>query len=128
MISEKSASLSDFIPFFETFRIFLAALRFNSFSMTFIVRLFPNMRQVQNGIDFPPSLRFMPSMNTAFSLAELEPSTGVPKIRGSKVSIVEGNVSEISMMGSLPRPRWLGLNVWCCLSMKNRLRTDPWFE
>ena len=39
-------------------------------------------------------------MNAAVSLAGLEPSTGVPKIRGSKVSIVEGNVPDISMMGA----------------------------
>jgi hypothetical protein len=42
----------------------------------------------------------MLSMNEAVSLAGLEPSTGVPKIRGSNFSIVDCNVPEISIMGA----------------------------
>ena len=42
----------------------------------------------------------MPSMNATVSLAGLEPSTGVPKIKRSKFSMVDGNVPAISMKGA----------------------------
>jgi hypothetical protein len=39
-------------------------------------------------------------MNSSVSLAGLEPSTGVPKISGLKVSIVEGKVLAIFISGA----------------------------
>jgi len=40
------------------------------------------------------------AMNAAVSLAGLEPSTGVPKTSGLKVSMVEGKVPAIFMSGA----------------------------
>ena len=96
----KVASLSGFIPFFETFKIVSYPFFFNSFSMAFIVRLFPKRRKVQNKMAFPPSLRFILVMKAAVSFAGLDPSTGVPRMRGSKLSIVEGKVPAMFISGA----------------------------
>ena len=55
---------------------------------------------MQNKMAFPLSLRFISVMKLAVSLAGLDPSTGVPRMSGLKLSIVEGKVPDMFISGA----------------------------